>query len=519
MKFDEGAVERAMVEMLKELGWSHVHGTVIAPDGSRPERPSYADTVLVGRLRDAIKRLNPLLPAEAQDAAFRAAIRPPGTTVLLRNRAFHRMLTDGVPVEFKGKDGKIRGDRARLVSLDEVRKNDWLVVNQFTVEITGPNGGTRRPDIVLFVNGLPLLLVELKNPADPDATMQDAFNQLRTYQDQIPDIFSHNEALVITDGIEASMGTITSDFGRFMAWKTIDGRKEQSGADQMETLVRGALTPERILDLVSGYIAFEDGISETQKKMAAYHQYWAVKKAVESTAEAAAVKGDRRAGVVWHTQGSGKSLSMIFYTAGLIRDPRFRNPTIVVITDRNDLDGQLFGNFASVPDLIPAPEQAEDRQDLRDRLKRASGGVVFTTIQKFSTEEGEKDYPTLSERENIIVRRSRPATESPERCLASTSISTTSSSRCATTRPFPSPTRRASRRSISIRNTGRTSTPTSRKSPRPRRRAPSGRWNRDGLGSRPWSAPMSGCERSLPTSSSTSRSDSTPWKARRWSSA
>jgi len=403
VKFDEGAVERVMIELLKELGWTHLHGTVIAPDGSQLERSSYADTVLVGRLRDAIKRLNPLLPNEAHDAAFRAAIRPSGTTVLTRNRAFHRMLTDGVPVEFRGKDGKIRGDRGRLFDIDDLRKNDWLVVNQFTVEIAGPNGGNRRPDIVLFVNGLPLVIVELKNPADPDATMQDAFNQLRTYQDQVPDIFSHNEALVITDGIEASMGTITSDFGRFMAWKTIDGRKEQSGADQMETMVRGALSPERLLDLVSGYVAFEDGVSETQKKMAAYHQYWAVRKAVESTAEAAAVKGDRRAGVVWHTQGSGKSLSMIFYTAGLIRDPRFRNPTIVVITDRNDLDGQLFGNFASVPDLIPAPEQAEDRQDLRDRLKRASGGVVFTTIQKFSAEEGETDYPTLSERDNIIV--------------------------------------------------------------------------------------------------------------------
>jgi type I restriction enzyme R subunit len=403
VKFDEGAVERAMIEWLKEVGWTHLHGTEIAPDGSRPERSTYADTLLVGRLRDAIKRLNPLLPAEAHDMAFRAAIRPPGTTVLTRNRAFHRMLTDGVAVQFKGKDGKIRGDRARLFSLDDLRKNDWLAVNQFTVEIAGPNGGTRRPDIVLFVNGLPLVVVELKNPADPDATMQDAYNQFRTYLDQIPDMFSHNEALVITDGVEATMGSVTSDFGRFMAWKTIDGRKEQSGADQMETLVRGALTPERLLDLIAGYIAFEEGVSETQKKMAAYHQYWAVKKAVESTAEASAAKGDRRAGVVWHTQGSGKSLSMIFYAARLIRDARFRNPTIVVITDRNDLDGQLFGNFAAVPDLIPAPKQAEDRQDLRDRLKRASGGVVFTTIQKFSAEDGETGYPMLSERENIIV--------------------------------------------------------------------------------------------------------------------
>lgn len=402
MKFDEAAVERVLIELLEELGWKHVHGLEIAPDGPHPERGSYADTVLIGRLREAIRRLNPLLPSEAHDAAFRAALRPPGTTVLTRNRAFHAMFTDDVAVEFKGKDGKIRGDRARLFDLADPAKNDWLAVNQFTVLIAGANGGTRRPDVVLFVNGLPLVLIELKNPADADATMQDAFNQLRTYQDQIPDIFSHNEALVITDGIEASMGTITSDFSRFMAWKTIDGHKEQSGADQMEMLVRGALIPERLLDLVSGYIAFEDGVSDTQKKMAAYHQYWAVKKAIESTAEAAA-KSDHRAGVVWHTQGSGKSLSMIFYAARLIRDPRFRNPTIVVITDRNDLDGQLFGNFAAVPELIPSPEQAQDRLDLRQRLKRASGGVVFTTIQKFSAEEGEDDYPTLSDRDNIVV--------------------------------------------------------------------------------------------------------------------
>jgi len=402
VKFDEAAVERALIEMLKEIGWSHIHGAEIAPEGSRSERSSYADTVLIGRLRAAIKVLNPQLPSEAHDAAFRAALRPQGTTVLTRNRAFHAMLTDSIAVEFKGKDGKIRGDRVRLFDLYDLKRNDWLVVNQFTVAIAGPNGGTRRPDIVLFVNGLPLVLVELKNPADADATMHDAFNQFRTYLDQIPEMFSQNEVLVLTDGIEASMGTITSEFGRFMAWKTIDGRKELSGAGQMETLVRGALAPERLLDLVSGFIAFEDGVSETQKKLAAYHQYWAVKKAVESTVEAGD-RGDRRAGVVWHTQGSGKSLSMIFYAAHLIRDARFRNPTIVVITDRNDLDGQLFGNFAAVPDLIPAPEQAEDRQDLRTRLKRASGGVVFTTIQKFSAEEGETDYPLLSERDNIVV--------------------------------------------------------------------------------------------------------------------
>jgi type I restriction enzyme, R subunit len=402
VKFDEGAVERALIAFLKELGWKHVHGLQIAPDGPHPERGSYADTVLVGRLREAIKRLNPSLPSDAHDAAFRGAVRPPGTTVLARNRAFHSMLTDGVAVEFKAKDGKTHGDRVRLFDIENPSANDWLAVNQFTVEVTGPNGGTRRPDVVLFVNGLPLGLTELKNPADADATMQDAFNQLRTYQDQVPDIFSQNEMLVITDGIEASMGTITSDFGRFMAWKTIDGRREQSGADQMETLARGALAPERFLDLVSGFIAFEDGVSETQKKLAAYHQYWAVKRAVDSTVEASA-KGDRRAGVVWHTQGSGKSLSMIFYAARLIRDGRFRNPTIVVITDRNDLDGQLFGNFASVPDLIPAPEQAESRQDLRERLTRASGGVVFTTIQKFSVEEGEDDYPLLSNRDNVVV--------------------------------------------------------------------------------------------------------------------
>ena len=404
MKFDEAAVERAMLGFLEEVGWSHLHGNVIAPDGLRPERASYRDVVLVARLKQAIATLNPHLTTDAREAAFRAVLRPPGTTVLARNRAFHRMLADGVRVETKGKDGRVRGDIARLFDLDNPRKgNDWLAVNQFTVERIGPNGGTRRPDIVLFINGLPLAMVEVKDPADSTATLMTAFDQFRTYVDQIPDAFDHNEILVVTDGTETSMGTITSGFSRFAAWKTIDGRKEHAGAGQMETMVRGALTPERLLDLVSAFVAFEDGEEQVEKKIAAYHQYWAVQKAVESTVEASGKRGDHRAGVVWHTQGSGKSLSMIFYTARLIRDPRFRNPTIVVITDRNDLDGQLFGNFASVPDLIPAPEQAADRQDLRERLQRASGGVVFSTIQKFSTEKGEADFPTLSERDNIIV--------------------------------------------------------------------------------------------------------------------
>ncbi len=404
MKFDEAAVERAMIGFLEEVGWPHVHGNVIAPDGSNPERASYRDTVLAGRLRSAINKLNPHLGKEARQSAFRAASRLNGTSTLARNRTFHRAVTEGVRVESKDSKGRIRGDSARVFDLDNpIKGNDWLAVNQVTVERTGPNGGTRRPDIVLFVNGLPLVMVEVKDPADPTANLKKAYDQLRTYLEEIPDAFDHNELLVVTDGTETSMGTITSEFSRFAAWKTIDGRREQAGAGQMETLVRGALTPARLLDLVSGYMAFEDGHDRTEKKVAAYHQYWAVRKAVESTMEASAKKGDRRAGVVWHTQGSGKSLSMIFYAARLIRDPRFRNPTIVVITDRNDLDGQLFGNFAAVPDLIPAPEQATDRQDLRERLRRASGGVVFTTIQKFSTEKDESDFPTLSDRENIIV--------------------------------------------------------------------------------------------------------------------
>ena len=420
----ESTVESAALAWLASLGWEVRHGPDIAPDTPGAERRDYREVVLPRRLRDALARLNPALPHEALEDAFRRLTHPEGATLEARNRAFHRMLVEGVTVEYQAGEGRTRGAQIRVLDFDDAENNDWLAVNQFTVS---EQRSTRRPDIVLFVNGLPLAVIELKNPADADATIWTAYQQLQTYKAEVPSLFTFNEALVISDGLEARIGTITAGREWFKPWRTIGGLQvEDEGVLQLEVLLRGVFEKGRFLELVRDFIVFEDEGGRLSKKMAGYHQFHAVRVAVSETlralqrawegrvAEPGAIyeagrrpggePGDRRIGVVWHTQGAGKSLTMVFYAARIAREPAMNNPTIVVLTDRNDLDDQLFGVFARCQDLLrQPPEQAESRADLRAKLQRASGGIIFTTIQKFLPEERGDRLATLSDRSNIVV--------------------------------------------------------------------------------------------------------------------
>ncbi|GIW56648.1 MAG: hypothetical protein KatS3mg082_3052 [Nitrospiraceae bacterium] len=423
--FAESEVEAAVLAWLESLAWQVRYGPEIAPGEVFAERADYGQVVLEQRLRDALARLNPHLPPEALQDALRKLSRPEGATLEQRNRAFHRMLVDGVPVEYRRPDGSIAGAQARVGDFDDPNNNDWLAVNQFTVS---ENRHTRRPDIVLFVNGLPLAIIELKNPADEQATIWTAYQQLQTYKHEIPSLFAYNEALVISDGLEARIGTLTADRDRFMPWRTVAGDDVAPlETPQLQVLVAGVFERRRFLQLLRDFVVFEDeGGGKLAKKMAGYHQFHAVHVAVEETLRAAMLRtaalaedqgryeagrrrggepGDRRIGVVWHTQGSGKSLTMVFYAGRIIRHPQMENPTIVVLTDRNDLDGQLFGVFSRCRDLLGQdPVQAESRAQLRELLQgRQSGGVIFTTIQKFLPEEKGDRYPQLSDRRNIVV--------------------------------------------------------------------------------------------------------------------
>ena len=391
----ESEVEQAVLDILKELGYKTLWGPDIAPDGSKPERQSYADVILIDRLRKAIDRFNPEIPAEAKDEALKRILRTESPDLIINNHRFHKMLVDGVDVEYR-KDGRITGDKVWLFDFDKVNENEFLAVNQFTVI---ENNINRRPDIVLFVNGLPIAVIELKNPADENATILTAFKQLQTYKLQIPSLFKFNEILAISDGFDAKSGTITSDWERFLPWKTIDGEeKAPKSSPQIDVLLRGMFNKKVLLDLVRNFVVFES----REKKIAAYHQYHAVNKAIDATLKASSVKGNKRCGVVWHTQGSGKSLIMAFYAGKLVL--ALDNPTIVVLTDRNDLDDQLFGTFSRCSELLrQTPVQAVSRTKLREYLRVSSGGVVFTTIQKFFPEERGDKYPLLSERRNIVV--------------------------------------------------------------------------------------------------------------------
>jgi len=409
MQITENSIEKFAMELLENLEYEYVFGPTIAPDGEKPERKSWEEAVLIDRFKHAINTLNPSIPETARKQAIREVLHIASPELIHNNEIFHRFLTDGVEVEYQ-KDGITRGDKIWLVDFDEPENNEFLVVNQYTVI---ENNINKRPDVVLFVNGLPLVVIELKNPADENATIKSAFDQIQTYKATIPSLFTYNALLVISDGLEAKAGSLSADYSRFSPWKSKEGDKEESPLiNQLEVLIEGILNKKNLLDLIRHFTAFEKMSKEdprtgqtfiqTVKKIAAYHQYYAVNKAVESTQKAASRDGHRKGGVVWHTQGSGKSLSMVFYAGKLVLS--LDNPTIVVITDRNDLDDQLFDQFAACRQLLrQEPVQAENREDLREKLKVASGGIVFTTIQKFSPDEGDVIYPLLSDRKNIIV--------------------------------------------------------------------------------------------------------------------
>ena len=400
----ESDIENFAIELLQKQGYYY-----LSPEDREAERENLSDVVFSGRLRAAIDKINPNIPEDVKEQALREVLNLPGPNLSENNKAFHQMLSDGVRVEYQ-KNGDAVGDNVWLIDFENPLNNDLRVCNQFTVV---ENGITKRPDIVLLINGLPLVVIELKNPADKNATTHKAFTQLQNYKKTISRLFDYNGVLVISDGLDARMGSHTADWSRFMAWKTVDGVKEdRSTVPQLETLIKGMLRPDVLLDLVKQFTVFEKARKEDSqtritsveivKKIAAYHQYHAVKKAVEATKDASREDGSRKAGVVWHTQGSGKSLSMVFYAGKIILE--LYNPAVVVITDRNDLDDQLFDTFAGSKQLLrQEPIQARNRAHLKKLLKTVGGGIFFTTIQKFSPGGISENFELLSERKNIVV--------------------------------------------------------------------------------------------------------------------
>jgi type I restriction enzyme R subunit len=425
--FTESIIEQAAIDWLQDLGYDYAFGPEIACDGEHPERSDYQEPLLIGRLQAALSRINPDLPAQALEEALRKITRLGKPSLLLNNHAFHHLLVNGIEVEYKTQDGRMVNGRAHLVDFEDSDNNDWLVVNQYTVEASHQNGKVnRRPDLVVFVNGIPLAVIELKNAADEKATIWSAFNQLQTYKNDIPALFHTNELLIVSDGLHARIGSLTANKEWFLPWKTIEGDKTApDSAPQLEVMLKGVFEKRRFLDLIRYFIVFEqERGTPTSKKIAGYHQYHAVNYALEETIRASHAKGasveelkgtylaqpmkggeagDHRIGVVWHTQGAGKSLSMAFYTGRLVLHPTMENPTIIVITDRNDLDDQLFGTFSRCSEVLrQTPEQATSREDLIEKLKgRRAGGVFFTTIQKFMP-TAESGGP-LSDRHNVVV--------------------------------------------------------------------------------------------------------------------
>jgi len=407
----EDKIEAFTIEQLQSLGWDYAYGLSIAPGSEQQERESYEQVILIGRLRTAVAKLNPLIPESIREQAIQKVLRIYSPDLLHNNETFNQYLVEKVRVPYQ-QDGYERSHEVALVDFSEPANNQFLVVNQYTII---ENNQNKRPDVLLFVNGIPVVVIELKNATDEQATIRKAFDQVQTYKATIPGLFTFNAICVISDGMECKAGSVTAGFSRFMTWKTADGRKEASRfKPQLETLLTGMLNPGTLLDLMRNFIVFEKtkkedpktGITQvvTEKKLAAYHQYYAVNKAVQSSFIASGINGDKRGGVVWHTQGSGKSLSMVFFAGKLIVSLEMKNPTIVVLTDRNDLDDQLFGTFAASRQLLrQEPVQAENRDHLKELLKVASGGIVFTTIQKFLPQDGRTSYDQLSERRNIVV--------------------------------------------------------------------------------------------------------------------
>ena len=401
-KFTEDHVEQACLDWLEELGYGVLHGPDISPDGEARERAAYDSTILIDRFKSAFHTINPHLSADACDYALRKLQQTDFPSLVEENRRLHQLMVDGVDVDITRDDGSIGTDKAKLIDFDNPSNNDWVAVNQFTVIEAGHN---RRPDVVVFVNGLPLVVIELKNPVDENATIDDAYNQLQTYKDEIPSLFRTNGLLITSDGLLARVGSLTANSERFMAWRTVDGENiAPKGVPELETLINGVFDQARLLSLLRGFMVFENTGSDLIKKIAGYHQFHAVHKAVQCTIDATGDSGDNRVGVIWHTQGSGKSLLMAFYAGEVIAHPQMANPTLIVLTDRNDLDDQLFATFAGCKDLIrQTPVQASDREHLQKLLAVPSGGVIFTTIQKFAPEQGESEYPMLTDRRNVVV--------------------------------------------------------------------------------------------------------------------
>ena len=402
--FYESHLEEAALEWFEELGYEVVFGPDIAPDGDYPEREDYGDVVLVERLREALTRINPKLPGDAIEDAVRQIMIPQSPSLIMNNKAFQKMLTDGADVSVKQSDGGYRTEKAYLFDFENPLNNDFMAVNQFTVV---EHGSEKRPDLVVFVNGIPLVVIELKSASDENVDITDAYHQLQTYLNTVSSLFTYNSFLVISDGSNARAGTLTADEDRFMVWRTIEGDEvAPQSVPQLEVLIKGMFEWVRFLDIIRHFVLFQSDGTETIKILAGYHQYHAVNKAVESTMRATHEKGDRRIGVIWHTQGSGKSLSMVFYAGKLVISRQLENPTIVVITDRNDLDDQLYSTFLKSKELLRnIPVQAEDRQHLRELLNnRTSGGIIFTTIQKFA--------PTMELKESDSIYTADAAAES-----------------------------------------------------------------------------------------------------------
>ncbi|ANJ68447.1 DEAD/DEAH box helicase [Halothiobacillus diazotrophicus] len=416
----EDDLEQLAITWFQDSGWEYRHGPDIAPDGDIPEREDYRGVLLTGRLKESLHRLNPGIPEATLDEVLHQIAKPGHPSLILNNRAFHETLLDGVPVEVEG-DGEKRGDRVRLIDFERLEQNRFLVVNQYTVQGTKQ---PRRPDLVCFINGIPIAVIELKNLATEQADIWSAFNQIETYKAEISDLFVFNEALVISDGLHARVGSLTADRERFMPWRTLRNENDRPLLEfELEKMVRGFFAPELLLDYLRYFILFEQGDDGIIKKIAGYHQFHAVREAVRATVVAATViapdavaeeradygkrvvPGSRKGGIVWHTQGSGKSISMVCFVGKLMQQPEMRNPTIVVVTDRNDLDGQLFQTFAGARALLKeTPQQAEDREQLRTLLNgRPSGGIIFTTVQKFSPDKDEDQFPRLTERTNVVV--------------------------------------------------------------------------------------------------------------------
>jgi type I restriction enzyme R subunit len=409
--FNEATVEDAALEYLAELGYQTAWGPNLAPGEPGEERKSFEQVYLLDRMRSAVAAVNPGLNSSLIDDAIKKLQRAESQNPIDENFRVHKLLTEGVPVEHRGADGQSRTERVWLVDFEHPERNDWVAINQFTII---ENGKNRRPDVVVFLNGIPVGLLELKNSADEHATLKNAWNQIQTYRHDIPSVFVPNAVTVISDGISSAMSSYTGAFEHYAPWKTIEGREVVTDLPSLEVLIKGVFDPRRFLDLLQNFIVFSDEtvtdkktgqpIRSLVKRVAKYHQYWAVNAAVESTVRASGVDGDRRGGVVWHTQGSGKSFEMVFYAAKIMRDARMANPTLVFITDRNDLDDQLFAEVFAPARILPeTPVQAETRTDLRSKLKRASGGIVFTTLQKFRPGEDGDTNPELTDRRNVVV--------------------------------------------------------------------------------------------------------------------